>query len=205
MFAIASAWGLCLLAAPTVARAEWHITPTIGVTFAGGTTFLDPQVAVAKRHAGFGGTVALLGAGIFGAEAIVHVVPGFFETDRTPLSTDVARVELENSRTFAVMANAVLTTPRRWTEYSLRPFVSGGFGMLQVSQTPTDPRALGVHALVGGFNLGGGAIGFLTPRTGVRFDLRYYRSLRETDQGDMAIGLARLHYMTASVGLVLRR
>ena len=103
------------------------------------------------------------------------------------------------------MGNVVLTTPRRWTEYGLRPVLSGGFGLLQVSHTPTARPDLGVHARVGGFNLGGGAIGFLTPKTGVRFDLRYYRSLRQTDQGDMAIGLASLHYMTASVGLVFRR
>lgn len=205
LFAILFAWGMCVLGAPSTALAEWHITPMIGVTFAGGTTFLDPQDAVPKHHTDFGGAVALLGPGIIGAEAVVAITPGFFETSRTPLATDVARVEIDSSRTLAVMGNVMLTTPRRLTEYSLRPFVSGGFGLLQVSQTPSIERALGVHAHVAGFNLGGGAIGFLTPKTGVRFDLRYYRSLRQTDQGDMAIGLARLHYMTASVGLVFRR
>ena len=193
---------MCLLATPSTAAAEWHITPTIGVTFAGGTTFVDLQDAAKKRHADFGGAVALLGAGIIGAEAIVTITPGFFETDRPPFST---APEIESSRTVAVMGNVVLTTPRRWTEYGLRPFVSGGFGMLHVSQTPAAAAGLGVHARVGGFNLGGGAIGFLTPKTGIRFDLRYYRSLRQTDQGDMAIGLASLHYMTASVGVVFRR
>jgi hypothetical protein len=177
----------------------------IGLTFAGRTTFFDPQVATAKRHRNFGGAVTLLGAGVLGAEAIVAITPGFFETDRTPLDTDVARVEIAGSRTLAVMGNAVLTTPRRWTEYSLRPFVSGGFGVLHASQTPTDPRGFPVHAGIAGFNIGGGAVGFLTPRTGVRFDLRYYSSLRDTDQGLMAIGPARLHYLVASVGLVLRR
>jgi hypothetical protein len=196
---------VCLLATPSPAAAEWHITPMIGVTFAGGTTFLDLQDAVKKRHADFGGAVAILGAGIIGAEAIVTITPGFFETSRTPLSTDLPPPELESSRTVAVMGNVVLTTPRRWTEYGLRPFVSGGFGLLHVSQTPAAAAGLGVHARVGGFNLGGGAIGFLTPKTGVRFDLRYYRTLRQTDQGAMAIGLASLHYMTASVGVVFRR
>ena len=56
-----------------------------------------------------------------------------------------------------------------------------------------------------GFNVGGGAIGFLTKRTGVRFDLRYSSTLRGTDQGLMAIGPARLHYLSASVGVVMRR
>ncbi len=202
---ILAACGLCL-AAPRSASAEWHLTPTLGVTFAGSTTFLDPQQAVPKRHGNFGGAITLLGAGVLGAETVIVLTPGFFQTDKTPLGSDVGRVEIKSSRAVAVMANAVLTTPRRWTEYSLRPFVSGGFGLLHVSQAPqAADRGLPVDAGIAGFNVGGGAVGFLTRRTGVRFDLRYYSSLRATDQQDMAIGLARLHYMTASVGLVIRR
>jgi hypothetical protein len=195
---------------PRAAAAEWQFTPTIGFTFAGRTTLLDFQQAADKRHVDFGGTVALLGEGVIGAEVIVIFVPGFFETARTPLSTDVSRVELQSSRTVAAMANAVLTTPRRWTEYGLRPFVSGGFGVLHSSETfevnaVTPVVLFPVHAGMAGFNVGGGAVGFFTQRTGVRFDLRYFSSLHDTDKGTMAIGPARLHYMTASIGLVIRR
>ena len=59
-----------------------------------------------------------------------------------------------------------------------------------------------------GFNIGGGAIGFLSKGTGVRFDLRYYGTIHGTDQGPIVTvgdGLVRLHYMTASIGLVIRR
>ena len=197
---------VCLLTVPRAAAAEWHITPMIGVTFAGRTTLIDPQLAASKRHVNLGGALSLLGAGVFGAETIVTITPGFFQTDRTPLDSAVGRVEIDSSRTVSWMANAVLTTPRRWTEYSLRPFVSAGLGVLHASQTPqADDRGLPVRATMAGFNVGGGAIGFLTKRTGVRFDLRYSSTLRGTDQGLMAIGPARLHYMTASVGLVIRR
>jgi hypothetical protein len=199
----------CVLAAPRTAAAEWHITPMIGVTLAGRTTLLDFQQAAAKNHANVGGAVTLLGPGVIGAEGIVVFTPGFFETARTPLGTDVARVELKSSRTLAIMGNVVLTTPRRWTEYSLRPFVSGGVGVLYSSETfqttITGVEPLPVHAGIAAFDIGGGAVGFLSARTGVRFDLRYYSTLRPTDRGEMAIGLARLHYMTASVGVVLRR
>jgi hypothetical protein len=201
---------LCLLALPRAAAAEWQFTPSIGFTFAGTTTLVDFQQAAGKRHTDFGGSVALLGEGVIGAEVLVIFVPGFFETARTPLSTDVARVELKSSLTSALMANVILTTPRRWTEYGLRPFVSGGFGVLHSSQTfavnpVTTVELFPVDTGMAGYNIGGGAVGFLTKRTGVRFDLRYYRSLHDTDKGTMAIGLARLHYMTASIGLVFRR
>jgi hypothetical protein len=209
MSRVLAACVVCVLAAPGEAAAEWHITPMLGVTFAGRTTLHDFQQAADKRHANVGGAVTLLGSGVFGAEALVVFTPGFFQTARTPLDTDVARVELKSSRTLAVMGNAVLTTPRRWTEYSLRPFVSGGFGVLHSSETFQTTingiELLPVHAGIAAFDIGGGAVGFLSARTGVRFDLRYYSTVRPTDRGDMAIGLARLHYMTASVGLVFRR
>jgi hypothetical protein len=206
LFAVA----FCLLAAVRPASAEWQFTPTIGFTFAGTTTLLDLQQAVGKRHTEFGGSVALLGEGVIGAEVLVVFVPGFFETSQPPLSSDIPPPKLKSSRTSALMANAVLTTPRRWTEYGLRPFVSGGFGVLHSTETFEDPSVtpvdlFPVDAGMAGFNIGGGAVGFLTKRTGVRFDLRYYSSLHDTDKGFMAIGLARLHYMTASIGLVIRR
>jgi hypothetical protein len=207
MVRILAACALCLLASPRPAAAEGHVTPFLGVTFHGATTLLDFQQAADKRHIDFGGAVTLLGAGVLGAEALVVFTPGFFETGRTPLDADVARVEIKNSRTTAFMANAVLTTPRRWTEYSLRPFVSGGVGLLRASQTPLDPKGLAVHAGVTGFDVGGGAVGFLTRRTGVRFDLRYYSTIHATPakEAEAINGLVRLHYMTASVGLVFRR
>jgi hypothetical protein len=194
----------CLFAGSGEAAAEWHITPTIGITFAGKTTLFDPQVAANKRHATFGAAVTLLGAGILGTEAIIVLTPGFFQTDETPLSTDTARVEITSSRMVAVMGNAVLTTPRRWTEYSLRPFLSGGFGLLHATETQAAAALPLVHPGMAGFDIGGGAVGFLTKRTGVRFDLRYYRSLHGPDLSDVSPGLIRLHYMTASVGLVFR-
>lgn len=178
----------------------------LGVTFAGRTTLIDPQRAAAKRHVNLGGAVSLLGAGMFGAETILTLTPGFFQTGRTPLDADVAPVGIDGSRIVAWMANGVLTTPRRWTEYSLRPFVSGGFGVLHASQTPqAEDRGLPVRAGMAGFNVGGGAIGFLSSSTGIRFDLRYSSTLSGTDKGLMAIGPARLRYMAASVGLVIRR
>ena len=56
-----------------------------------------------------------------------------------------------------------------------------------------------------GYNIGGGAIGFFSRSTGVRFDLRYYSTVHGSDHGPIAIGDVHLRYMTASVGVVIRR
>ena len=97
------------------------------------------------------------------------------------------------------------TTPRDWTEYGLRPFLSGGFGTLGFSRTDVNnvfPDKRSMPA----FNFGGGAIGFLSKRTGVRFDLRYYSNLGEPDAPPAScLGPCHLRYMTFTAGVVIRR
>jgi hypothetical protein len=62
-------------------------------------------------------------------------------------------------------------------------------------------------ANLAGFNIGGGAVGFFSQNTGVRFDLRYFSTLHETERpGDTAENApVHLRYMTLSVGVVIRR
>jgi len=200
---------VCLLAAPTAAFAEWHITPMIGLTFAGKTTIVDLDEGTGKRHPNIAGSVALLGGGMLGAEAITTLTPGFFQSgDDSPLLQPGVEPEtlVESSRLFTLMGNVVVTAPRRLTEYSLRPFVSGGFGLIRVYKLET-ANLLPATANLFGYNIGGGVIGFLTQGTGVRFDLRYYSTVRGTDPGNppIANGDVNLRYMTASVGVVIRR
>lgn len=184
---------LLALAFPQSAAAEWHFTPMLGTTFFIKTSLIDPDAATDQSHRNFGGSVALLGAGIFGAEGLVVWTPGFFTGDKGLV---------ESSRSIAAMGNVVVTTPRRWTEYSLRPFVSGGLGSIHTSRTEdVFPDNRNIPA----FNIGGGAIGFLSKRTGLRFDLRYYSSLARSDEGNVSFGRVYIRYMTVSVGVVLRR
>ena len=140
------------------------------------------------------------GDGIIGFEGMATLTPGFFQTGALDL--------VESSRSTAVMGNVMLTVPSRWTEYSLRPFVSGGLGLLRTTQNDPTGR-LGVTTNLLGYNIGGGAMGYFSNRTGVRFDLRYYSTVKGTDirseDGAVAFGNVHLRYMTATVGLVIRR
>lgn len=195
----------CLLAAPAIALAEWHITPMIGLTFAGKTTITDLDEGTSKRHPSLSGSVTLLGGGLLGVEGVVALTPGFFQRGDDPVlfTPDPPETLVDSSRVLTLMGNVVLTAPRRWTEYSLRPFVSGGFGLIRVTkQEPGDLLSTSLNLF--GYNIGGGAIGFLSQNTGVRFDLRYYSTVRGTDHGPIAFGDVHLRYMTASVGLVIR-
>jgi len=83
--------------------------------------------------------------------------------------------------------------------------LSGGFGFFGVSRTDTlYPGSWNTPA----FNIGGGAVGFFTKRTGVRFDLRYYNSIHKGNEGCPVASFppgCHVRYMTASVGVVIRR
>lgn len=196
---------LLVILTPRAAGAEWHITPMVGVTFFGSTNLIDHELATDNVHRTFGGSVSLLGGGLLGVESLFAWTPGFFDDDEAPNQL------VKSSRLVSLMGNVVLTAPRRWTEYSLRPFVSGGIGWVQVSTTEQFPAVIPGETLLPinnnlvGFNIGGGAVGFLTPRTGLRFDVRYYSNLNPTDEGPVAFGNVRIRYLTASVGIVLRR
>jgi hypothetical protein len=50
----------------------------------------------------------------------------------------------------------------------------------------------------------GGAIGFLDPNVGVRFDLRRFSSLASGESLGPQIGGSRLSFWRASVGVTLR-
>ena len=196
---------VCLLLVPRAAAAEWHITPMVGMTFAGNTSLPDPDLATDNVHANLGGAVTLLGGGIVGLEGVFVWTPRFFEAKREGgLVTTI-----DSSRSVVLMGNAVVTVPRRWTEYFLRPFVSAGIGLLHASFSETgDVDVFGpVSDSVLGFNVGGGAIGFLSKDTGLRFDVRYYSNIGRLGGQNPVRPDDRVHlrYMTASIGLVLRR
>jgi hypothetical protein len=195
--------GVLLVGVPATARAEWHLTPFLGLTFKGDTTLLDEEQAAGKVHWNFGGAVALMGSGPVGIEGLVLYTPGFFEQDNPAAIDGVLPPNVLDSRTLALMGNLVLTTPRSWNEYGLRPFVSGGIGLLHA--TATDAlELLPVKANLLGYNVGGGAVGLLTERVGLRFDLRYFSNLKPSDDPDIAIGRVHLSYWSGSVGVVLK-
>jgi Outer membrane protein beta-barrel domain len=188
---------------PTTATADWQLTPFLGLTFKGDTTLIDHEQAAGNTHWNFGGAVGFIGSGPFGVEGLVVYTPGFFEQDNPPIVDDVVPPDVIDSRTLAIMGNVVLTTPRHWNEYGLRPFVSGGIGLLRA--TATDALELSpVSASLLGYNVGGGAVGFLNERVGLRFDLRYFSNLKPVDDFEIAIGQVQLSYWTGSVGVVLK-
>ena len=188
---------LIAVCAPGVARADWLVMPFLGIDFAGSTSIVDLEQAAGNQHLTFGGAVGWLGPGVLGFEGEFAFTPGFFEQDDD-------QELVTSSHVISFMGNVIVATPLSWTNLSLRPYASGGVGALQAS-THDGLNVFTVDRTLFGFNAGGGAIGFISNRTGVRFDLRYFRNFRSDEAASgVGFGTPRLSYWRASVALVLR-
>ena len=195
LLAVLAAW-------PADVRADILAAPFIGAAFAGQTTLpifglpnVDPSVLSKSLVLGVAGLWT--GRGIFGLEGEVASLPGFFER------ADGQQAFVSSNFT-TVSGSVIVTTPLSVTRESLRPYVVGGLGLLHVG---IEDR-LGIENVdrnLLALNLGGGAIGMLNERTGLRFDIRHTRSVRDDEApSGGAQSRVRLSYWRATVGVTIR-
>ena len=192
-----SAWA----AFPAHASADLYFSPYIALKFGGNTTLLDVDAVAGSndeadkaKKVTWGGSVMWLGSGVFGVEGDIAITPGYFQRDRS---------QLLSSRVTTLVGNVVLAAPLNLTRESLRPYVSAGWGLMRATSDIPADLGLAYSRNLSAFNLGGGAIGMLSRRTGVRWDLRYLRGIGSAE-GDTLTGGARLSYWRASMALVIR-
>ena len=186
---------LFLTLSPRSTSADWLITPFIGSAFGSETTFLVLERG-GYRKLTFGGSVTLLSDTLFGIEADVSHVPGFFQGEN-PVGL------VRHSRVTTASGNLIVALPLAVTRESLRPYVVGGLGLLQAradhlaSVFPLEQDLLGL-------SLGGGVIGLVSERSGVRFDLRHFKAVTGADGPFARPGVSRLSFWRLTAGLILR-
>jgi hypothetical protein len=186
------------LVAPAPAAAEWQVRPFIGFTFGGATTFFDPEVAIGTQNAVVGISGGWLGE-VFGIEADFGRAPGFFQTDDAPED-----VRLVSSAVTTLTGNVVIALPKRLAGYGLRPYFSGGAGLMHID-TVTRLQLLDIHRTLPMLSLGGGVTGFLTNRVGLNWDVRRLNTLRgEGETLGSSVGRERLSFWRATMAVALR-
>jgi Outer membrane protein beta-barrel domain len=158
--------GILLMSSPTHA-ADRQLRPFIGATFAGATTVVDPGDGAKKPSITLGGSAVFLGE-IFGAEVEVADMPGFFEGNDKNLVT--------YSRVTTVTGNVVIAAPHKLTEYALRPYVVAGAGLMRMRST-TLFDIFNLSTNVPAFDVGVGAVGFLTNKVGAAWELRRFQDI----------------------------
>lgn len=186
--------GVALALCPAVAAADIFVSPFFGVKFKGSTNDFDFGNGARDVKTSLG----LSGMGVTdkgpGVELEFGYNPRFF--DGGDLST--------RSGVTTLFGNAVVAVPVRITRESLRPYGIAGLGWIHASAN--DKIGFGaVRNDFFGLALGAGAIGFITDTTGLRFDLRYFKSLSSSDQSGLPQqGLARINFWRATIGVVFR-
>jgi hypothetical protein len=152
---------------PAAARADWLFTPNLGSTFGAD--------ASGNEHFTYGASIGWMGAGIFGWEADLSYTPEFFE----PGDGDLDAVD--NSNVVTAMANAIIGIPiGGQTGLGFRPYFAAGLGMLS-REVQSANSLFDVDSNEFGFNLGVGAMGFMSDHVGFRGDIRYFRSFEDLE------------------------
>jgi hypothetical protein len=192
---------LALWIIPAPAAAEWQVRPFIGFSFGGVTTFVDPDHAIGTQNVVMGVSAGWLGE-IFGIEGDFGRSPGFFQTDdvRDPL---IEHLVLTSAVT-TLTGNIVIALPRRMAGYGLRPYFSGGAGLMHVD-------AFGKFGVVEhnrtlpALNLGGGVTGFISNTVGLNWDVRRLSTLRgEGETLGNSVGREQLSFWRATMAVALR-
>lgn len=186
--AVTTAAAAACAAVPAPADADTVFTPYVGQSFA---TRQD-----AEKVTTIGASMASTIGGGFG-----------FEVDFGRTSEAIGSAAFaDNTRVTMLMGNAVVGFPFG----RFRPYVVGGVGWLR-----RDVLRDGAAARSGGLGLdaGGGLLGFLSGSLGVRLDLRYVRSVTESDLDTLRLpdgfGLGDfliedISFWRASAGLAIR-
>jgi hypothetical protein len=129
-----------------------------------------------------------------GVEADVEQTPQFFGRGSQQLVT--------SSLVTTLTGNVIIAVPKAITQESLRPYVVSGVGLMH-ARVSTTAGLLDTNINLLGLDVGGGVIGFISPRAGARFELRHFKNLTN-DSRAVTIGGTRLSFWRLTAGLVLR-
>ena len=185
------------ICAPRPAAAEWQLKPFIAGTYGGDTTFTLVRQSDNYGHVGFGVSGLWLGE-IFGLEGDWGHTPKFFNGTGAPLVTD--------SGVTTVTGNVVVAMPRALAQYTLRPYVVAGAGLMHIRYDtgPGLQTQLQTLSNLQTMDLGGGVTGFLTRRLGVSWDVRYFRSIDRTREQGVSFNSEHLSFWRLNMAVAIR-
>src|SRR5262245_49663483 len=165
-----------ILAMPSAARAEGLLIPFFGVNF-GGDSGKDFGDAVDAKRFNWGASFAVMGGGVVGIEGDIGYSPDFY-----------GKSDLGGSSTLTVMGNLLLAVPLGGRSgFGVRPYALGGLGMIRSTvESFGDP--LKVEENQFGWDFGGGVMVFFNDHTGLRGELRYFRTFSDIDFLGIDIG-----------------
>jgi opacity protein-like surface antigen len=183
-----------VIAAPATARADAYVSPWAAVQFGGKIdSFGNLGSDIDRGRAGFGVTAGGMGAGVFGAEFNFGYSPSFFGTNN----------DFGNNSVIDVMGNLIIGIPIGGsTGGSVRPFFTGGAGLLRSQVDAGGPFNVKDSTNDAGWNVGGGVMGFFNDHFGLRGEVRYNRAFSSNTIAGADLGT--LNFTRLSIGVVFR-
>jgi hypothetical protein len=185
-------------AAPAKASADWLFTPFLGTTFGGSAdvngvsgTFADEF----EQKLNYGASLAWMGGGVIGFEVDFGYSPNFFGVSDTNASFNL----VGDGNVTTAMGNIVVGAPLG----GVRPYASGGLGL--IASRVDNPGQFFDKASTQdlGMDVGGGVM-FLGGNVGVRGDLRYFRSLQNSDPNGVDLSLGSFRFWRGTVGVTFK-
>jgi hypothetical protein len=180
--------------APAFAQTDLLIIPFVGGKFAGHTSIAIGEPTVGQKKITFGLSAMLLTDKFLGVEADLEQTPQFFGPG--------FRETVTSSGVTTLTGNVIIALPRAITQESLRPYIVAGVGLMH-ARVSTTAGLLDTKSNLLGLDIGGGALGMISPRAGARFELRHFKNITN-DTGAVSIGGTRLSFWRVTAGLVLR-
>jgi opacity protein-like surface antigen len=168
------------LAAP--ARADWLLTPYVGLVFGGAAnqfsvTDLDDEF---EQRFNLGASVGYY-RGVLGFEFDYSLAPNFFQYTGGTGNFDL--LDLDSS-VQTLMGNVVLALPVGGPDGPFRPYVSGGLGSIRTRLRSESDVFDDLVSDDAAYNFGAGAHVLAGGRFGLRVDVRYFRGFEAIDDED---------------------
>jgi hypothetical protein len=163
--------------------------------FAGNTSIALGEPTVGEKKVTFGVSSMLLSDKFLGIEGDLEHTPQFFGPGE--------RQTVSGSAVTTLTGNVIIAVPKGITQESLRPYVVAGVGLMH-ARVSSQVGLLDTKSNLLGLDIGGGVIGFVSPRAGARFELRHFKNLTDDATGAVTIGGTKLSFWRLTAGLVLR-
>jgi len=185
---------VAIMLAPLPARADTLLIPFFGVNFGGdaGTEFSE---AFDTNQFNWGASITFMGGGIFGVEGDIGFSPDFY-----------GKTDAGGSSALTATGNLIIGIPFGGQQgFGIRPYGLVGAGLLKSkSDFGTGVAEIDGNDLT--WSAGGGVLLFFGTRTGLRFDVRYFRTFDDLEILGVPIAQSpgKVDFTRASLGFVLR-
>ena len=173
-----------LAVAATPARADWLLTPYLGVVFGGASNqfVLNDADDEFEQRVSLGGSVGWMSKGVFGLEVDYSAAPNFFQFTGGTNNFDLFDFD---SSVQTLMGNAVIALPIGGsTGMGFHPYLTAGLGTIRTQLRSDSDVFDDITSNDTGYNFGAGANMFLGDHFGLRADVRYFRQLESLDDED---------------------